>query len=239
MNECISDEFRKAAVDFCPYGMIREMSLIPASACTRSRWPRGARRLVTTVQCDSVPGIACVINLIASRRKSQKCKVRQTISYPVTNSERRPGGPRSAAEDVDECSNFKVIRIRLITTVPSVSIFLRAIILGSTRFYVRRDRIHSRCDGKVFCMYSVYSPDGSRAEISLSTKEANESTTSSGGWSVLDSSPGLYFPVCTEEKGDDQSPEARGTLINCTNLIPATDQVLQHPRPSQLRHRLQ
>ena len=51
-------------------------------------------------------------------------------------------------------------------------------------------------------------------EASLSTKEAKESTTSSGGLSVLVSSPGLYFPVFT---GGDQPNESRETLMDGLN----------------------
>lgn len=47
---------------------------------------------------------------------------------------------------------------------------------------------------------SVYHLEDAWAETSLSTMEANESTTSSGGLPVLVSSPGLYFPVFTKQR---------------------------------------
>ena len=55
----------------------------------------------------------------------------------------------------------------------------------------------------------VYRLDGVWIEVSLSTKAANESTTSSGGLSVFDSSPGLYFPVFTKQNDANQSTVAR------------------------------
>lgn len=48
---------------------------------------------------------------------------------------------------------------------------------------------------------SVYHLEDAWAETSLSTMEANESTTSSGGLPVLVSSPDLYFPVFIKQKG--------------------------------------
>ena len=60
----------------------------------------------------------------------------------------------------------------------------------------------------------VFLPHHDGPEMSLSTKVANESTTSSGGLSVLDSSPGLYFPVFTKHRDDDQSPEGWKVLMD-------------------------
>ena len=48
---------------------------------------------------------------------------------------------------------------------------------------------------------SVYKLEDIWVETSLSTMEANEVTTSSGGLPVFVSSPGLYFPVFTKQKG--------------------------------------
>ena len=57
-------------------------------------------------------------------------------------------------------------------------------------------------------MYGIYPLYPLWVETSLWTKAAKESTTSSGGSSVLDSSPGLYFPVFTNRKDGDQSTGA-------------------------------
>lgn len=58
-------------------------------------------------------------------------------------------------------------------------------------------------------MYGIYSVYAVWVGMSLSTKAANESTISSGGLSVLDSSPGLYFPVFTRQKDGNQPTETR------------------------------
>lgn len=63
--------------------------------------------------------------------------------------------------------------------------------------------------GRVTVHARVYLFDDVWVEVSLSTKAANESTSSSGGVSVFDSSPGLYFPVFTKQKGANQSTVAR------------------------------
>ena len=64
-------------------------------------------------------------------------------------------------------------------------------------------------------MYArVYRFDDVWAEVSLSTEAANESTTSSGGFSVFDSSPGLYFPVFTTRKDANQLTEARRCMMD-------------------------
>jgi hypothetical protein len=97
-------------------------------------------------------------------------------------------------------------------------------VLGPARFHVQYNKTDARA--RLYYLEDVW------VETSLSTKEANESTTSSGGLPALVSSPGLYFPVFTAQRGGDQPEGVIDGWIERTQYPPQSELYSTFPQIS-------